>query len=102
MKIKEFFEILWYYISYPFVWRSDKEIDRKLREIAKEDNEKLRRKIQEEFSTPEESGYEKFYAKYTAHKNGELPDGEPLDFTSEEFLKFCNDSKKVYEEEENK
>ena len=36
-RIKEFFQILGYYISYPFTQKKDRERDRKLREIAKED-----------------------------------------------------------------
>lgn len=41
MKIKEFFEMVWYYISYPFTWRRDKKINQKLCEIAAEDRAAL-------------------------------------------------------------
>lgn len=37
MKIKEFFQTVWYYITYPYYRLSTKKIDKKLKEIAAED-----------------------------------------------------------------
>ena len=36
-RIKEFLLIIWYFISYPFTRRKDKERQKKLKEIAEED-----------------------------------------------------------------
>ena len=37
MKIKEFFETIWYFIAYPFNRKKYRKIDEELREIAAED-----------------------------------------------------------------
>lgn len=37
MKIKEFFQTIWLYITYPFTWRKTKKLDKELRKIAADD-----------------------------------------------------------------
>ena len=40
-RIKDFFFMLWYFISYPFCWRSIRKVDRWLAQAAAEDRAKL-------------------------------------------------------------
>lgn len=46
-KIKEFFLLIWYYVTYPFVRKRNRKIDEKLREIAREDMSKFTEKDEE-------------------------------------------------------
>ena len=49
MKIKKFFQTVWYYITYPFYRIKTRGIDKKMRKIAAEDRAALLNKNDVEF-----------------------------------------------------